>query len=152
MEIVKRGTQRLREVNAPVAGVLITQVDIEKISAYGGDYYFQGYYDYYGYRDKDTGKSSKNNGRGNKIRLSQQELLDIRTDNSDVDLDLDLDYRDYPHDGRLKEASSYNGENQFDRTSEISTGRDMRRRGYSDRSHFEDRRGYRSSRDDLDIL
>ena len=152
MDVVKRGTQRLKEVNAPLAGVLITQVDIDKISTYGGDYYFQGYYDYYGYRDKDAGKSSKNNGRGNKIRLSQQELLDIRNDNSDVDLELNLDYSDYSHDDRIQRPPSYHDDSQFDRTSKVSVGRDMRRREVAERSLPEDRRAYRGSRDDLDIL
>ena len=152
MDVVKRGTKRLKEVNAPLVGVLITQVDIDKISAYGGDYYFQGYYDYYGYRDKDAGKSSKNNGRGNKIRLSQQELLDIRNDNSDVDLELNLDYSDYSHDDRIQRPASYHDDSQFDRTSKVSVGRDMRRREVAERSLSEDKRAYRGSRDDLDIL
>ena len=88
MELVKRGVQRLRQVDAPLAGVLITQVDIHKITAYGGDYYYQGYYDYYGYTEKGqtAGRSEK---RSSKLRLTQQELMDIRTDDSDVDLGLD---------------------------------------------------------------
>ncbi|MGQ7846333.1 GumC family protein [Granulosicoccus sp. 3-233] len=88
MELVKRGIQRLHQVNAPLAGVLITQVDIHKITAYGGDYYYQGYYDYYGYTEKGKagGKSERVNS---KLKLTQQELMDIRTDDSDVDLGLD---------------------------------------------------------------
>ena len=82
IELVRRGLQRLKQVKAPVAGVLITQVDIDRITAYGGDYYYQGYYDYYGY----TEKGAK---RGGKLRLSQEELISIKNDDSDVNLDLD---------------------------------------------------------------
>jgi len=88
LELVKRGTERLRQVGAPLAGILMTQVDVDKISSYGGDYYYQGYYDYYGYHDKGAGKSEGKRGAG-KLRLTQEELMDIRTDDSDVDLDLD---------------------------------------------------------------
>ena len=84
IELVKRGLQRLRQTEAPVAGVIISQVDIDKITAYGGDYYYQGYYDYYGYTEK--GGDAK---KGGKLRLSQQELQAIRTDDSDVSLDID---------------------------------------------------------------
>ena len=84
IELVKRGLQRLRQTDAPVAGVIISQVDIDKITSYGGDYYYQGYYDYYGYTEK--GSDAKNGG---KLRLSQQELQAIRTDDSDVSLDID---------------------------------------------------------------
>ena len=84
IELVKRGLQRLRQTDAPVAGVIISQVDIDKITSYGGDYYYQGYYDYYGYSEK--GGDAKNGG---KLRLSQQELQAIRTDDSDVSLDID---------------------------------------------------------------
>jgi len=85
IDLVKRGIQRLLQVKAKVAGVVITQVDIKKISSYGGDYYYQGYYDYYGY----TEKSGKGRRPGN-LRLTQQELLDIKTDESDFDLDFGL--------------------------------------------------------------
>lgn len=85
IELVKRGIGRLREVNVQIAGVIITQVDIDKISAYGGDYYYQGYYDYYGYND------NANKGKG-KLKLSQKELIDIRSDDSEVDLGLDEEF------------------------------------------------------------
>ncbi|ASJ74547.1 GumC family protein [Granulosicoccus antarcticus] len=88
MELIKRGIQRLRQVDAPLAGVLITQVDINKITAYGGDYYYQGYYDYYGYTEKGE-KGERSEKRGSKLRLTQQELMHIRTDSSEVDLGLD---------------------------------------------------------------
>ncbi len=83
LELIKRGVARLKEVKATLAGVIITQVDIDKITSYGGDYYYQGYYDYYGYTD--NGK-----GGGNKLKLTQKELIDIRSDDSDVDLGLDF--------------------------------------------------------------
>ena len=87
IELVKRGLQRLKQVHAPVAGVVITQVDIDKITAYGGDYYYQGYYDYYGYTEK-GGKKEK---KGGKLRLTQEELMVIKNDDSDFELDLDYD-------------------------------------------------------------
>ncbi len=83
IELVKRGIERLKQVSAPLAGVLITQVDIEKITSYGGDYYYQGYYDYYGYTDKERGKSRKG-----KLVLSNEQLQHIRED--DVEFDLGL--------------------------------------------------------------
>ena len=88
MELVKRGIQRLRQVNAPLAGALITQVDIHKITAYGGDYYYQGYYDYYGYAEKGQ-NADRAEKRSNKLKLTQEELMDIRTNDSEVDLGLD---------------------------------------------------------------
>jgi len=74
--LIRRGIERLRQVGAPLAGVLVTQVDIEKISSYGGDYYYQGYYDYYGYNEKGKGK----------IKMSPLELEKIRGDNSVYDI------------------------------------------------------------------
>jgi len=85
LELVKRGLMRLRQVNAPIAGVLITQVDIDKITAYGGDYYYQGYYDYYGYTENGNAKQP------GKLRLTQEELISIKNDDADVNLDLDYD-------------------------------------------------------------
>ncbi len=84
IDLVRRGIQRLNQINAPIAGIVITQVDIDKIISYGGDYYYQGYYDYYGYTDK--GKKVKRPG---KLRLSQEELINIKNDDGDVNLDLD---------------------------------------------------------------
>lgn len=89
IEMVKRGIERLRQVRAPIAGALITQVDIDKITSYGGDYYYQGYYDYYGYHDKNAVSTKGQKRGGGRLRLSQEELLDIRTDDSEVELDLD---------------------------------------------------------------
>ena len=84
IELVRRGLQRLRQVDAPLAGVVITQVDMDKLQSYGGDYYYQGYYDYYGYSDKSEHSGDR------KIRLTQTELHEIRNDDRDVDLGLDV--------------------------------------------------------------
>lgn len=54
LPVVKRGIERLREVGINVAGAVISQVDLAKIASYGGDYYYQGYYDYYGYGESKT--------------------------------------------------------------------------------------------------
>jgi len=99
IELVKRGVQRLQQVNAPIAGVLITQVDIDKITSYGGDYYYQGYYDYYGYTEKGGRKRPGN------IRLSQEELISIRKDDNPVELDLDGFGSDRQAANRAQQAS-----------------------------------------------
>ena len=116
IELVKRGLQRLRQTDAPVAGVIISQVDIDKITSYGGDYYYQGYYDYYGYTEK--GDKGKANG---KLRLTQAELQAIRSDESDVSLDLDYGLEDQPSVGFKK---SSNGElpSEFDLTAQFDDG------------------------------
>jgi capsular exopolysaccharide synthesis family protein len=46
-QLAKNGLKRLGEVNAPLIGVVLNQVDIKKAAKYGGDY--SGYYDNYGY-------------------------------------------------------------------------------------------------------
>ena len=51
--ISARGIKRLRESGIEVAGAVVTQVNIQKISSYGGDLGYQGYYDYYGYSEDD---------------------------------------------------------------------------------------------------
>ena len=56
LPVVRRGIDRLQEAGIAVSGAVISQVDLNKISSYGGDYYYQGYYDYYGYGE---GKSKK---------------------------------------------------------------------------------------------
>ena len=81
IDMVKRGLTRLKQVNAPLAGIVITQVDLDKMESYGGNYYYQGYYDYYGYSENST------NG---KVKLTASELHDICSDDSEVDLGLDL--------------------------------------------------------------
>ena len=59
MPVAKRGVERLREKGINVTGAVISQVDLSKISSYGGDYYYQGYYDYYGYGESAKTTSAK---------------------------------------------------------------------------------------------
>ena len=86
IELARRGLQRLGQVNARIAGVVITQVDIDKIVSYGGDHYYQGYYDYYGYNDNGDKVG------GDRLHLSHDELISIKSDDRDVALDLDYGY------------------------------------------------------------
>ncbi len=113
IDLVKRGVDRLRSVDAVIAGILVTQVDVDKIVSYGGDYYYQGMYDYYGYSEKDSGKDGKK-GRG-KLRLTQSQLQDIQNDDSEVELDLD-------HDGvnGLTNRAAIN-DHEFDMTTQVET-------------------------------
>ena len=46
-QLAKTGLKRLTDVNAPVIGVVLNQVDVKKAAKYGNDY--AGYYDAYGY-------------------------------------------------------------------------------------------------------
>jgi capsular exopolysaccharide synthesis family protein len=46
---VKHGLNRLQYANANVVGVVLNQVDTKKQSYYGGNDYYAGYYDSYGY-------------------------------------------------------------------------------------------------------
>lgn len=84
ISLVKRGIQRLRQVDANIAGTVMTQVDMAKLVSYGGDYYYQGYYDYYGYSDND-GKGQ----HGKRLRLSHEQIRDMRVDQEDFDFDFD---------------------------------------------------------------
>ena len=53
--LVRKGLERLAEVNAPIAGIVLDHVDVKKSRkygygyGYGGKYGGEGYYDYYGY-------------------------------------------------------------------------------------------------------
>ncbi len=74
MPVIKRGVERLKEKGIPIAGVVISQVDLAKISSYGGDYYYQGYYDYYGYgedlsRKKSVSESSDKRRRSSNLQV-----------------------------------------------------------------------------------
>jgi len=162
IELVKRGLQRLKQVHAPIAGVVITQVDIDKITAYGGDYYYQGYYDYYGYTEKGGNKEKKGGG---KLRLTQEELMVIKNDDSDFDLDLDYDRNSNSAAGMTRRTQNkaatsvaaddtglFDDSNEFDLTTQMdmparangtSTPVARRPKQRSDRKRF---------RDDLDIL
>jgi len=83
IDLVKRGLKRFKQVNAKVAGVLITQVDIDKLVSYGGDHYYQGYYDYYGY-------NTEGEALNNKLVLSHEEITRIREENTDIEYDFGL--------------------------------------------------------------
>lgn len=85
IDLVKRGLERLAQVDAKLAGVLVTQVDVDKIVSYGGDYYYQGLYDYYGYSEKDPKKGGAARG---KLKLTQAQLQAIQNDDSEVEIDL----------------------------------------------------------------
>lgn len=60
INVVKSGVSRLRSVNAPITGIVLNQVDVDKKSAKGyyGNYY-GGYYDYYGYSSEEMEKQAK---------------------------------------------------------------------------------------------
>jgi capsular exopolysaccharide synthesis family protein len=51
LKIARSGVARLKEANAPITGVVLNQVVVDKKKAYGygSKYYYGGYYDYYGY-------------------------------------------------------------------------------------------------------
>ena len=96
----------LQEHGINVAGAVISQVDLAKISAYGGDYYYQGYYDYYGYGDSKPKKKSLTRGdsfaaksraredarEASKVRRLKRRSVDDRPDPS-MDPSLDEDFR-----------------------------------------------------------
>lgn len=52
--IVRSGVARLQHYNAPIAGVVVNQVDMDKAAKYG--YEYGGYYDHYGYSGETPGK------------------------------------------------------------------------------------------------
>ena len=71
--ISARGIKRLRESGINIAGAVVTQVNIQKISSYGGDLGYQGYYDYYGYSEDDPiAKALVNSG---KQKTAEQQTL-----------------------------------------------------------------------------
>ncbi len=148
IELVKRGLKRLGQVNAPVAGVLITQVDIDKITSYGGDYYYQGYYDYYGYTEK--GSKVKRPG---KLRLTQEELISIKNDDSDVNLDLDYGLDEAAErisaNGGMSDIDRMDQSMEFDMTTQIDVPIAPRR---TNKSRPTAQAGKRRFSDDLDIL
>ena len=71
LPMVSRGIDRLTQKEVDVSGVVISQVDFNKISAYGGDYYYQGYYDYYGYAEKD-GEWNRRSSRKYREKVQQK--------------------------------------------------------------------------------
>jgi len=88
MNLVRRGITRLQRVGAPIEGVLVTQVNVRKISAYAGNYSQQGYHDSqvaYGYADTDRVQHPR-------VKLSAQEIMAIRNDEGAVNLGIDSMY------------------------------------------------------------
>jgi len=141
INLVKRGIQRLRHVDAPIAGVIVTQVDVEKLVAYGGDHFYQGYYDYYGY----TEKGSRN--AGGKLKLSHEELLDLRTDDSEIDIDIDYGMQPghrRPNGGM--QENEFTLEDEFDMTARVIMPK--RQPGKGSREQLRSR----TVKDKLDIL
>ncbi|MCV6625301.1 MAG: polysaccharide biosynthesis tyrosine autokinase, partial [Cellvibrionaceae bacterium] len=51
---VKAGLKRLRDINAPLVGVVLNQVDLDKSARYYGADYYSGYYDSYGYVEENS--------------------------------------------------------------------------------------------------
>ena len=107
--LVKRGLARLRQVKANIAGVLITQVDIDKLVSYGGDYYYQGYYDYYGYNNH--GEKSKG-----KLAISADEMAKIQKGDDDMRFDFGLADGEIP-----ASVSSRYLDDDFDSTAALGT-------------------------------
>lgn len=86
MNLAQRGLERLQQVNAPIAGVIITQVDTSKLATYGTDYEYDGYYGYYG----DDEYVDKLERGGAYISLNQHDLKQIRQDVSMPDLNAEV--------------------------------------------------------------
>ena len=76
--VIKRGIDRLQEVGINVAGAVISQVDLAKVSSYGGDYYYQGYYDYYGYGENGKEKKRRSISRGDSEFENQFQAREAR--------------------------------------------------------------------------
>lgn len=110
LPVVRRGIDRLQEAGVNVSGAVISQVDLAKISGYGGDYYYQGYYDYYGYGESKNTRKKKSLTRGDdesfvarskaredareasKVKRLKRREVDNRPDPS-MDPSLDEDFR-----------------------------------------------------------
>ena len=73
VRVVSSGLEKLRVADAPLAGVLLTQVDLGKLAAYGADYEFHGYYDYYDYAET---------AKGSELALDREELRHLRSHGS----------------------------------------------------------------------
>lgn len=148
IELVKRGVQRLKQSGAPIAGVLITQVDIDKITSYGGDYYYQGYYDYYGYTEKE-----EKGQRGGKLRLTAEELQHIKSDDSDIDLDLDYGYRAEPRARRSSQQRPAEAAEDFEQDGQLDLPKARRNRAAREAdTRLVSGGGKRRFRDDLDVI
>nr|MBX2884261.1 polysaccharide biosynthesis tyrosine autokinase [Granulosicoccus sp.] len=148
LDVARRGIHRLKESGAKLAGVIVTLVDIEKMAAYGGDYFYQGYYDYYGYN---TNEMDEDHGRG-KLSLTQAEILRLRSDDREVDLDLDYGYGPSGY----KQADPHPFESEFDFTTRIEQDDRTRRPASRNSNRNSNRNGSRqrgrSEKGGLDIL
>jgi len=133
IDLVKRGLDRLRQSNAKIAGVLITQVDIDKLVSYGGDYYYQGYYDYYGYNNHGD------KGRG-KLEISADKMAQIQKGEGDVRFDFGLAGNHEQGSGSI--SGQYLGDD-FDATAAIDR-HDVAHNGKSNRASQRHQNGYRS--------
>ncbi|MGQ7843491.1 GumC family protein [Granulosicoccus sp. 3-233] len=83
-EHVKRGIQRLRSAGARVAGVLLTQVDVDKVKAYGGNSYHQGYFDYY-----DSSEVQESSPPHGQFELTPERLAAINSPKAGLEIELD---------------------------------------------------------------
>ncbi len=52
LTLAERGVRRLQRVGGKIDGIVVTQLDMNKIRSYGGEYYYGGYYDYEHLTDK----------------------------------------------------------------------------------------------------
>jgi len=147
IELVRRGLERLKQVKAPVAGVIITQVDIDRITSYGGDYYYQGYYDYYDYSEKGGNRKSATG----KLRLTQDELMSLQNDDSEFDFE-----NGYQKANRVNNHSSpvTNGKStKGSVVGDLSTNSNIDEFDLTTQIDFPDKRASRSRfNDDLDVL
>lgn len=85
IELARRGLERLRRVGAPIKGVLVSQVDLDKVKTYSGNYSYQGYHDSYGfYKDDKERKSSRS-----RMKLDSKEAISNLMDEQKLDLGFD---------------------------------------------------------------
>lgn len=67
---VKSGLKRLRDINAPLVGIVLNQVDLEKSTRYYGADYYSGYYDSYGYASESAKADKKSKDKAQKVRAA----------------------------------------------------------------------------------
>ena len=58
-QIATRGIKRLQAAGINVSGAVVSQVNLKKLSSYGGEMDYQGYYDYYGYSSAEAAPVAK---------------------------------------------------------------------------------------------
>lgn len=84
INLVRRGITRLQRAGGDIEGILMTQVDIDKMIGYCGNYSIEGYHDAYDlYEYSEDGEK-----RSSRFSLSLKELIDIRDDNSTDNLSI----------------------------------------------------------------